>query len=137
MLLICFIFLPSMSIRTSLELIFLGFVYYLRHMRWMVCFFSLYVLILSCIPCDADNDCCIDEITTASSSPNNSPDDQHKPACPCSPFFACSTCHIVLVPSYEITLFKASAPVSKLDFFYRENDLRDFPPAIWQPPRKA
>ncbi|MFN0293520.1 DUF6660 family protein [Pedobacter helvus] len=104
-------------------------------MKWFVWLFSFYVLFLSCIPCTAEDDCCIDEISTTQSSKNESQNEQHKPSCRCSPFFACSTCHGVIPNSVDLLFSKLTLPVSKLQFFYSERDLLDFPLAIWQPPR--
>jgi hypothetical protein len=77
----------------------------------------------------------MDEISIAHSPNEKSPDEQHKPSCPCSPFFACSTCHGVIPSSIDVQFTKHPSPVSKLQFFYTEQDLSDFPPAIWQPPK--
>lgn len=104
-------------------------------MKWFVWLFSFYVLFLSCVPCTAEDDCCMDEIRTTQTSKNESKNEQHKPSCPCSPFFACSTCHGVIPSSINVQFSKIAIPVSKLHFFYTEQDLLDFPPAIWQPPR--
>ena len=68
-------------------------------MKWLVYLFSFYVLLLSGIPCSADDNCCADEITCATEPGKPAHDPDHKPACPCSPFFACGACHGIVVPS--------------------------------------
>jgi len=105
-------------------------------MKWFVWLFSIYLLFLSCVPCTAEDDCCSDEVSTTLPY-EKGPDEQHKPSCPCSPFFACSTCHGVIPSTIDVQLSKILLPVSKLPFFYTEQDLLDFPPAIWQPPKMS
>ncbi|WP_425430498.1 DUF6660 family protein [Chitinophaga niastensis] len=104
-------------------------------MKWVVYIFSFYVLVLSGIPCNADDGCCTDEISATTTSNRESGNADHKPACPCSPFFACSACHGVVIPDNRIEFFKALPPVAKLHFFYSKQSLSDFPAAIWQPPK--
>lgn len=106
-------------------------------MKWLVCLFSLYILLLSGIPCNADDDCCIDEISVTTSQNEETPDPDHKPACPCSPFFACGACHGVVVPNTNIEFSNAIPPVIKPQYFYTERFLPGFQPAIWQPPKTA
>src|SRR5438105_3808871 len=97
-------------------------------MKWLVYLFSLYVLLLSGVPCNADDDCCAGEINTTGHA-------KPKPAAPCSPFFACCSCHSIVVPDTHIGL-PADAPVlSPLCSFYTEPSLPDFPSSVWQPPK--
>jgi hypothetical protein len=104
-------------------------------MKWFVYLFSLYILILSGIPCNADDDCCIDEISVTSIPNKQTGDTDHKPVCPCSPFFACNTCHGVVVPNNSIEFLRVSLPVAKQQYNYIEQPLLDFPSSIWQPPK--
>ncbi|WP_366935571.1 DUF6660 family protein [Chitinophaga sp.] len=106
-------------------------------MKWFVYLFSFYVLLLSGIPCNADDDCNVDEIVLTTTSGNTRQDNDHKPICPCSPFFACGTCHGVIVPDFNFELPKALSPIAKLRYFYTTPPLLDFPPSIWQPPKIA
>ena len=92
---------------------------------------------LSGVPCNGDDDYCIDEISVTSAPAEQNSDAGHKPACPCSPFFACGTCHGVVVPNINVEFPQILQPVAKLQYFYTEQSLLDFPPSIWQPPQTA
>ncbi|SEM05248.1 hypothetical protein SAMN04488505_103244 [Chitinophaga rupis] len=105
-------------------------------MKFLVYLFSLYVLLLSGVPCDTDSDCCADEIAQTSSN-RTAKDHDHRPACPCSPFFACGACHSIVIPTVQIKLPGQLPTVENLYFFYITPSLPDFPASIWQPPQLA
>jgi hypothetical protein len=96
-------------------------------MKWLVYLFSLYILLLSGTPCDADDDCC--------SNPMEQRD--HKPVSPCSPFFACGAIHAVEVPEAYTVKPTPIRPVAKLHAAYIPPQLSDFFPSIWQPPKQV
>ena len=101
---------------------------YLPCMKWLVYFLSLYVLLLSGIPCNADDDCCGSEINTTGHSGK-------KPTAPCSPFFACCSCHGVVVPDMQLGLPDDAPVPPEHCSFYTEPSLPDFSASIWQPPQ--
>lgn len=102
-------------------------------MKWFVCLFAFYILVLSGIPCNADDDCCIDEIAATSNKPST--DNDHKPMSPCAPLFACGAYHGVTIPDITIELPKAVRPFIVTRYFYKEQALSDFSTSIWQPPK--
>lgn len=96
-------------------------------MKWFLCLFSLYIVLLSGISCAADDECC--------SNPMEQRD--HKPVSPCSPFFACGAIHAIEVPE----TFRAKPiliqPIAQLHKEYITPQLSDFFPSIWQPPKQV
>jgi hypothetical protein len=105
-------------------------------MKWLVMLFSLYVVILSGIPCDCQEDNFMCNTTT--STDNHNAADHQKPDCPCSPFFACSTCHGVVVPDGNIKMSKpAYTPKQPVFHPYKENAISQYPLPVFQPPRIA
>ncbi|ANH83117.1 hypothetical protein A8C56_20940 [Niabella ginsenosidivorans] len=106
-------------------------------MKWFVYLFAFYVLLLSGIPCKADDGCCMEEITQMYPMKKQAPDTAPRPACPCSPFFACGACHGVTLPRYHIE-FSCPLPANtQLHAVYTEQFLFYFLPSIWQPPKTA
>ena len=106
-------------------------------MKLLVCLFSFYVLLLSGVPCNANDDCCNDETTQTTIHNKQKQDTDHTPSCPCSPFFACGACHAVVIPNNYVEFVSILQPVAKLQYFYAVQPLPDFPPVIWQPPKTA
>jgi hypothetical protein len=104
-------------------------------MKWFVYLFSLYILLLSGVPCNANDDCCMDEIAQTTASNKQTGNSDHKPVCPCSPFFACGACHGAVVPNIIIEFSKNLPPVTRLQYFYTVQPLFNFPSSIWQPPK--
>jgi ferredoxin len=110
-------------------------------MKWLACLLSLYVILLSCVPCAACGDCCEDEIAQTDAH-NNTQDkhteSDHKTDGVCSPFFACGTCHGAVVSGISLE-FPQSAPIATVtqQFFYSDQPLPDYSPVIWQPPKAA
>ncbi|MET3879322.1 hypothetical protein [Chitinophaga sp. OAE865] len=106
-------------------------------MKWLVYLFSLYVLLLSGVPCDADDDCCSDFTTQTSHHPGSETGKNHKPVSPCSPFFACGAVHAIVVPeAYRVKPLPLQ-PLAELHSNYTAPQLGDFSPAIWQPPKQV
>jgi hypothetical protein len=107
-------------------------------MKWFVGLFALYILILGCIPCRADDDCCMEETIVNAAHTAASKDGQTPiPPSPCSPFFACGANHAVVVPGMTLELPKTQTAVPARQAIYKASPLPDFPPSIWQPPRAA
>ena len=105
-------------------------------MKWFVYLFSVYILVLTGFICEADADCCVNEIEQHHSH-NESGEQDHKPVCPCSPFFACGGCHAI-VATVTVLDISIDRPLSTgLTFFYAGSKLADFSVPVWQPPQTA
>ncbi|HVV06154.1 MAG TPA: hypothetical protein VHC96_18110 [Puia sp.] len=103
-------------------------------MKRLLYLLPLYILLLSAIPCQADDGCCIDEaITTAAHHKNSLPD--NKSSLPCSPFFACGACHGFIVPQAGVMLQHKEIPSAPKLSLPASNTLPGFTTFIWQPPR--
>jgi hypothetical protein len=98
-------------------------------MKVFLCLFSLYILLLSGIPCRADDDCCAQEIAA------NAPHPKKEYPQPCSPFFACGACHGFVIPYFDLPTpaHQSGQPVKQA--VYKNQPLPDFHASIWQPPR--
>lgn len=105
-------------------------------MRLFLFLFSLYILVLAGISCRADDDCCMDEIATAAAHHQPIKKNQEYPQ-PCSPFFACGTCHGFVVPSFEVAVPGQQPKQLVQRAVYKDQPLPDFHAAIWQPPQIA
>ncbi|NLR78388.1 hypothetical protein [Chitinophaga eiseniae] len=105
-------------------------------MKWLVYLFSLYVLLLTGVPCEADDDCC-SNFTALTEHQESGTGKNHKPVSPCSPFFACGAIHAIVVPEPYRAKPLLLQPVTNTHSDYIEPALRDFPPSIWQPPKQA
>jgi hypothetical protein len=103
-------------------------------MKRLLYILPLYILLLSAIPCQADDGCCIDEaFTTAARHKNSLPD--NKTSLPCSPFFACGTCHGFIIPEAGISLQHKEISLVPKPTLPADNTLPGFSSFIWQPPR--
>jgi len=104
-------------------------------MKRLLYLFPLYILLLSGMPCKADDGCCAEETSPAAQHNNNFPG--QKPVLPCSPFFACGACHGFIIPETTQPLLKAAPNNRKQISPFIEHYLGDFSPSTWQPPRQV
>jgi len=106
-------------------------------MKWLIFIFSLYTVLLSGIPCDADDECCSDLIEQTVN--HNEPDSQkdHKPVSPCSPFFACGAVHAIVIPESCNVKLEEILPLEQLHTRYISPQLPGFSSSIWQPPKQV
>ena len=105
-------------------------------MKVLFCLLALYFLVLAGIPCQADDDCCIDVVAAGTTPSQPGKTDRHTDyPSPCSPFFACGCCHGFVVPQPLVCLpkYQPAAPVQQA--VYRPRPLPDFHGSIWQPPK--
>jgi hypothetical protein len=110
--------------------------FYFSSMKWLIMLFAIYVVILSGIPCDCQEDNFICKTTALAGE--HPPADHQKPDCPCSPFFACSTCHGVVVPDGNIKITRPVYTQQQQIFHpYKENAVAQYPLPVFQPPRMA
>lgn len=109
---------------------------YLRHMRWLIYLFSVYILVLSGIPCKAADNCCADEIALTHPSQDQDTGDQKRPS-PCAPFFTCGAYHGVVVPDGPAHVM-VSVPAPRITYpSYADGLLHRHHVAVWQPPKMA
>ncbi|NIG55880.1 hypothetical protein [Chitinophaga sp. Cy-1792] len=105
-------------------------------MKWLLFLCSIYIVMLSAVPCSGDDDCC--QAYSTGIADHQQParnDNHHKPELPCSPFFSCNTCHGGIVP--EITIAEPSA-IPLAGYIYNDYTfplLPEFAAAVWQPPQ--
>jgi len=103
-------------------------------MKRLLYLLPFYILLLSAMPCMADDGCCIDEaINTAAHQKNSLPD--NKAGLPCSPFFACAACHGFIVPAAGITIQHKELPSVPKVILPISNTLPGFSSFVWQPPK--
>ncbi|WP_460944796.1 hypothetical protein [Spirosoma daeguense] len=108
-------------------------------MRLFIYLFSLWLLLLTGLPCP-DADCHIHEnsATTESTSPPAEHDHEQGHKAPCSPFCHCATCLGFSTPQPFNYLLPAdsseSAPERQI-FTYRSPNQFDVMLGIWQPPQ--
>ncbi|HEV2482092.1 MAG TPA: hypothetical protein VGS79_20645 [Puia sp.] len=107
-------------------------------MKLFFCLFSVYILVLAGIPCQADDGCCADEMAVNGTHSASNKTDRHPgyPG-PCSPFFACGACHGFVVPSFDVPLTAHRPAEAIRPAIYKSRPLPDFHAAIWQPPKTA
>jgi len=107
-------------------------------MQWIVYLFSLYIIMLSGIPCQDTDTCCAERAETETKDNPTKQDSNHNIPRSCSPFFVCGTCHLTTIPNVQIDLTGVFRPIMKiLHHFHNEESLPDFHYAIWQPPKVA
>jgi|UniRef100_F4C0Z2 hypothetical protein len=106
-------------------------------MKWLVYLFSIYVLVLSAVPCGAEDNCCIDETYSLAEREKPAEERNHRSVCPCSPFFSCGVCSGAVLPNAIMAVSKELSPILQQPFSYQEYPLLELPRTIWQPPKAA
>lgn len=94
---------------------------------------AVYLLVLFGIPCSAEDGCCPDELVQMTSK--HQKDAGQDPANPCSPFFACGSCHGVVLPDLQVEFVHYAGPRFSRTHFYLGQRLRKFSAVVWQPPK--
>ncbi|NDU95118.1 DUF6660 family protein [Spirosoma terrae] len=105
-------------------------------MKVVVYVFSLWILLLSGLPCP-DADCHAHERVTANTATSQHTDEQDHKA-PCSPFCHCATCLGFSVPlpfGYTRPAQSMTAGLSQQIFTYLSPFLADVARSVWQPPK--
>jgi hypothetical protein len=117
-------------------------------MKWLLILFATYMLMLPCIPCNAAEVCCKEEISCQDDEgacPEETPGEQscpdesgdqheHSATCPCCPSFSCNTCHSIIVSS--LVLEDLIIPAHSFDnISFADKPLANFSAIIWQPPK--
>ena len=96
---------------------------------------SVYVLVLSTVPCCADDNC-IDETKTEQSNQHSHED--HQDGCgTCSPFLTCGTCVGFTLTKFTLTFepSKVYLKTALLVPFHKNHFTSNFLSKIWQPPK--
>ncbi|MDR3715992.1 MAG: hypothetical protein P4L51_24565 [Puia sp.] len=110
-------------------------------MKRLLYLFSLYILLLSGVPCSPDDECCREEINATALARQNSghPDKttDHKSGLPCSPLFPCGACSGIVIPDQIVQTVQPLPSIAKQVSLYTQRPLLTFTPAIWQPPKSA
>ena len=99
----------------------------------VLCFIlSLYAILLSTVPCCADDNC-NDEIKTEQSD-NHSQDDND---CQenCSPFLTCGTCTGFSFPTLAFSLTPTAVALTTQLSIYNSSFSSEYLCSIWQPPK--
>ncbi|MBC9910148.1 DUF6660 family protein [Chitinophaga varians] len=101
-------------------------------MKWLIYMLSLYILVLSCIPCNDAQAAAVypsTEIATA--------DTHHHEAAAdfCSPLCVCSCCNVQVTPTAAIHLPYTHRQVQIIFPVLPEAPLPLLYASIWQPPR--
>lgn len=109
--------------------------YYICVMKWLMILASIYVLLLSGIPCCGNDACCREEYAWAESGAHHDHADNSKPGLPCSPFFSCTTCHALVAVNHTVNVPLPTGIEKKLLFSYIDKSLPTFAAAVWQPPQ--
>ena len=103
-------------------------------MRKLTYLFAFYVLLLTAIPCNPQDNCCSKEMNLSSKSglPANS-----KPEFPCSPFFACGANHGIVIPNLEIKISRPEHYTKNTRTLITEEPSFISLSPIWQPPKQG
>jgi hypothetical protein len=105
-------------------------------MKRLLHLLPFYILLLSAMPCKADDGCCSDEVITTAAHQNKTLPNE-KSSLPCSPFFACGACHGFIVPDSGIPVEHQETPPVPKSTLPESNTLPGFASFIWQPPRMS
>ncbi|UFH56637.1 DUF6660 family protein [Spirosoma sp. KNUC1025] len=104
-------------------------------MKFTVFLLSLWLLLLTGLPCP-DADCHTTSTVMTHSSQSDEHDHGHK--APCSPFCHCATCFGFSIPRL-FNYASSSEPVALISseqvFDYQSPDQADIADSIWQPPK--
>ncbi|WP_370450986.1 DUF6660 family protein [Olivibacter sp. XZL3] len=106
-------------------------------MKVLISILSIYIVILSFIPCENKEFCCIDGMNNVKKQHKQVDSTEHNPTCPCSPFFSCGSCTGVVLFSMEIDFLIEQCPVTSAYFNYEETEPQSSPQSVWQPPKTA
>ncbi|WP_460958173.1 DUF6660 family protein [Spirosoma litoris] len=108
-------------------------------MKAVMCLFSLWILLLTGLPCpDADCHAQEDRLTNTSSAAHSTNDPDHGHKAPCSPFCHCTTCLGFSIPrplGYTISELQSVLIPANQAFAYQSPNQSDVALAIWQPPK--
>jgi hypothetical protein len=107
---------------------------FLPKMKPLFFILSLYLICMSCIPCNDNNECNVKEKVSLSSSPNHLCHNHTKESC--TPFCSCSCCtastfysQLTKTPDSKITFQNEKFPLRN-EFLITEAYF-----SIWQPPK--
>lgn len=104
-------------------------------MRLFASFVTIYMILLSVVPCGDERDCKINPIQTItiSASSHNSENTHTEEAC--TPFCSCSCCSISMMKSLPFFPVTINETFSSIDIIYSNSKLPETAFSIWQPPK--
>jgi len=99
--------------------------------------FSLYILLLSGMPCTDAQDCNLPTTTQVSTTQNHGNHQHESEHCP--PLCHCSCCSVAVskMPLLAFTYVKPTFVVKENFSFYKSHHLTGFLEAVWQPPKSC
>jgi hypothetical protein len=108
--------------------------YYLCQMKLFCFILSVYVVMLSAMPCCTDTDCQIKATAKKELAGKSS---QKEKACQgCSPFFTCGTCMgFILSKPFTPNLKPIAETPEKMFVVYQQPYVQQVSLSIWQPPQ--
>ncbi|OJU29406.1 MAG: hypothetical protein BGN92_03430 [Sphingobacteriales bacterium 41-5] len=106
-------------------------------MKIIAFIFSLYILLLSGMPCTDAQDCNLP--TTTQVSATQSHDNHQHETEHCPPLCHCSCCSVAVskMPLLAFTYVKPTFVVKENFSFYKSHHLTGFLEAVWQPPKSC
>ena len=99
--------------------------------------FSLYILLLSGMPCTDAQDCNLPTTTQVSTTQNHGNHQHESEHCP--PLCHCSCCSVAVskMPLLTISYLKPATISKQKTSFYQSHHLTGFLEAVWQPPKSC
>ena len=105
-----------------------------KNMKLICCILSLYVLVLTSVPCCSD-DKCNDGLNTEQTSNNSHQHEGNDHCNGCSPFLTCGTC-LGFVYNHVVISFKPYLViVEEKHISYNSSSVSNFYTEFWQPPK--
>lgn len=107
--------------------------FYLCPMKLFTCLMSLYILLLSCMPCNDSSDCSSEEsVSVAVSGTHDDHDDDTEH---CTPFCVCACCAAPAVQFQQAPAIKNFVAGKIVNSYPAEFIFSNTEHNIWQPPR--
>ena len=98
---------------------------------------SVFVMLLSTVPC-CDDDNCNDEIKTEQTSDsNNNHDDTGHCSSTCSPFLTCGSCSGFVISFFGVELQPSEILIEKNNKPFKQGWITSFYADFWQPPKMS
>lgn len=103
-------------------------------MKWLYIILSIYITVLSCIPCSDENEC---NVTTSNITIIDNHQEHEHEAEMCSPFCICNCCGcsgITLIQSHSID-YKITVDIVTVSNMYVPAFIDNYTGSVWQPPK--
>ncbi|MCX6307306.1 MAG: hypothetical protein NTY32_00275 [Bacteroidia bacterium] len=99
-------------------------------MRLLALLFSMYILLLTSLPCAE-----MKEVDRAQLAPVSQSSTSHNDCSECSPFCTCNCCATPMVCQMDLVIFQVSTIVRKQETTYPKLSVTQRSGDIWQPPQ--